>query len=352
MIRSGAWSAPLDRRTDGPPWLGLSEILFVVFVVAVVAVPWSASPAGAIAYGEDAPDGDYRFSVLLTMTGLPVEGGGTRDSSCSGALIAPRWVITAGHCFRDAGGRRVSRTVAERTTATVGRTDLGSPDGREVDVVAAYQADGADVALVELGDAVTDVVPIRVATEPPAVGEVLRLTGFGLATDGGETAPATWLQTGQFTVDAVGDAMIETSGRAPRRGHEPVPARLRRAVLPCGTRRNLRPGSGRQHGSWLPASRSGFQRPHRQSQRLDHQHHGRGGDLAAARSGRCERCTAPARRRDRAGPRPGSGSRCGAGRSTPMSLPSGDDWTDLVAWARKCGGPEGEPAGPGCRSGR
>lgn len=192
-------------------------------VLAAVAVPWAARPASAIAHGADAADGDYPFSVLLTMTGLPAEGGGTRDSACSGALIAPRWVITAGHCFRDAAGRRVSRTVAERTTAVVGRTDLGDRDGHEVDVVAAYQADGADVALAELGEPVTGVTPIRVATRPPAPGEVLRLTGFGLVVDGGGTAPATRLQTGQFTVDAVGAALIEVSGRAPRPDTSPCP---------------------------------------------------------------------------------------------------------------------------------
>ncbi len=184
-------------------------------VVAAVAVPWPARPAGAIAHGADAADGDYRFSVLLTMTGLPAEDG-TRDSSCSGALIAPRWIVTAGHCFRDATGRRVSRTVAERTTAVVGRTDLGNRDGQEVDVVAVYQAESADVALAELGEPVTGITPIRVATEPPVRGEVLRLTGFGLVTDGGAAVPASRLQTGQFTVDAIGDALIETSGRAPR----------------------------------------------------------------------------------------------------------------------------------------
>lgn len=197
--------------------------LVAALVAAVVAVPWSARPAGAIAHGADAADGDYPFSVLLTMNGLPGEGGGTRDSSCSGALIAPRWVVTAGHCFRDAAGRRVSRTVAERTTAVVGRTDLGDPDGQEADVVAAYQADGADVALTELGEPVTGIAPIRVATDPPRRGEVLRLTGFGLVTDGGGTAPATRLQTGLFTVDAIGDAVIETSGRAPRRDTSPCP---------------------------------------------------------------------------------------------------------------------------------
>ena len=192
-------------------------------LLAAIAVPWPARPAAAIAHGADAADGDYPFSVLLTMTGLPAEGGGTRDSACSGALIAPRWVITAGHCFRDAAGRRVSRTVAERTTAVVGRTDLRDRDGQEVDVVTAYQADGADVALAELGGPVTGVTPIPLATRPPARGDVLRLTGCGLVVDGGGTAPATRLQTGQFTVDAVGAALIEVSGRAPRPDTSPCP---------------------------------------------------------------------------------------------------------------------------------
>jgi hypothetical protein len=67
------------------------------------------------------------------------------------------------------------------------------------------------------------VTPLRVATRPPAVGEVLRLTGYGLTTDGGPTAPATRLQTGRFGVVAIGDTLIEASGRSPRQDTSACP---------------------------------------------------------------------------------------------------------------------------------
>src|SRR5690606_18072834 len=122
---------------------------------------------------------------------------------------ASRWVITAGHCFQTADGTRVDYPVARRTIATVGRTDLDSGHGQEVDVVAVHQAPTTDVALAELGTSITGVAPLRIGTVPPSVGETLRLTGYGLTAESGST-PATWLQTGQFTVEAAGDTLIET----------------------------------------------------------------------------------------------------------------------------------------------
>src|SRR3954454_8858905 len=96
----------------------------VACAVTMGLVAGSSLPAAAIADGEQVPKGRYGFSVKLTMTGIPTADGGRRNSACSGALVAPPWGITAGHCFRDANNVRVEYPVADLTTAPVGRTDL------------------------------------------------------------------------------------------------------------------------------------------------------------------------------------------------------------------------------------
>jgi len=193
--------------------MGLAALLLVPMVVVGLSV--DVGPARAIAHGENVAKDRYRFSVKLTMTGIPTADNGQRDSFCSGALIDPHWVITAGHCFRDAEGERVDRTVARLTTATIGRADLNGKAGHVATVVAVRQSPTADVALAKIDTAITDIEPLRVATAAPAVGDVVRLTGYGFTTND-ESTPARRLQTGKFVVTFVDDSLVGMSGWAPQ----------------------------------------------------------------------------------------------------------------------------------------
>jgi secreted trypsin-like serine protease len=192
----------------------------VVVATGIAAVAISGGPAQAIARGQDAGDGRYPFSAELVMTGIPAAGGGTRDSSCSGSLVAPHWIITAGHCFKDAAGRHVDHPVAARTVAVVGRADLAGSDGTEATVVAVRQSPTHDIALARLDRAVTAVAPVRLATAAPRTGARVRLTGYGLTGSDDGTLPER-MQTGEFRVGAVTATRIGMSGIAPHADTSP-----------------------------------------------------------------------------------------------------------------------------------
>jgi V8-like Glu-specific endopeptidase len=179
-----------------------------------------ASPAYAIANGQDVKDGAYPFSVKLSAIGIPVLGGGSRDSSCSGGLINSRWVLTAGHCFKDARERRVARPVAKKTIATIGRADLNGSAGQEAKVIAVKQSSVADVALAKLDRDITGITPMRLNRTKPKVGQRVRLIGFGLI-DGDESDTTDTMQTGQFTITSVDKYVLGMSGKVPRSNTSP-----------------------------------------------------------------------------------------------------------------------------------
>ncbi|WP_019869372.1 S1 family peptidase [Salinispora oceanensis] len=180
-------------------------------VSAVLAAPGSAH---AIANGIPVTEGDYTFATKLTMTEIPRPDGTTYDSACSAALIAPQWIITAGHCFHDVWGNPVSGPVPYATTATVGRANLDATTGHVIDVVEVQQATRLDVAVAKLATPITDIAPLSVATTKPETGAIVRMTGWG-ATSSNNPTPATHLQTGQFMLNRVAGTSAMMVGYAP-----------------------------------------------------------------------------------------------------------------------------------------
>jgi secreted trypsin-like serine protease len=192
------------------------RVLMVAALVAGAATIASvarAGPAGAVAHGEVVPEGRYRFAARLAIT--YAIGPMRFTTVCSGALVAPSWVVTAGHCFVDATGAPVSGPVPRPTTVTVGQNDLTSPKRRHptVAAIAVDQAPGTDIALVKLARPVTDIAPLAVASSPPALGMTLRITGWGATS--ALPIPAGRLHTGQVTVASIAATTIGVRGLAP-----------------------------------------------------------------------------------------------------------------------------------------
>jgi secreted trypsin-like serine protease len=163
------------------------------FVAAVVLC--AAAPAGAVVGGTPVPDGKLRYVANISIAGA---------FGCTGTLIAPDWVMTAGHCGSLTGAVLPTPIGMPAATidvklASVHADGTGAEDHsvKQVIVDSDYlvtNGSGNDVTLLQL-DRPSAVRPVHIA----AVGErriwtpgkVATIAGFGLTSEDAQQPPDT-----------------------------------------------------------------------------------------------------------------------------------------------------------------
>jgi secreted trypsin-like serine protease len=165
--------------------------------------------------GPPPPSPILPFNAKLTSQDIPVPGGGVRAGACSGALIAPEWVVTAGHCFHDLADARISGPPPYTMTVTVGRLADSDPGGHTAQVVDVRQSPVNDLAVARLSAAVDGVVPLALADVAPSVGQELQFAGWG-SLSATVLGPSAHLKRGQFTVARIGKTTLDAQPVGPR----------------------------------------------------------------------------------------------------------------------------------------
>lgn len=163
----------------------------------------ATTPASAIVGGSDAPNGAYPSVARITF------GPGFL---CTGTLIAPNWVLTAGHCGSVTGGAGVGSPAAwpaALISVRIGGDTASTGEQRTVSsatVSPSYLAtSGYDITLLKLSANSTK-APTKVAgaaeTASWAAGTLETIAGWGVTEEDGDTP--TRLQHAQvpITTDA------------------------------------------------------------------------------------------------------------------------------------------------------
>ncbi|MCW3013614.1 MAG: serine protease [Solirubrobacterales bacterium] len=182
--------------------------LSVMTAAGMLACALAATPAGAVVGGRDTAPGAYRAVAYVTLGG---------SFACTGTLIAPAAVLTAGHCGSLTGSFLATPIGWPPASigVTIGAEAPGGPgEGATVARVAIppsyLNTTGSDISLLLLNKAATP-TPVRIAGRgeedlwKPTVTETI--VGYGTTSEGGDTPKH--LQEGNVPV--VTDASCATS---------------------------------------------------------------------------------------------------------------------------------------------
>jgi secreted trypsin-like serine protease len=178
--------------------MSLLRRLNVTLVACCAVLAVAASPSQAVVGGSDAAPGAYPAVAEITFG---------QSFLCTGTLIAPKWVLTAGHCGSVTGAAVGTPAAWPPQLIDVRIGSIKPGQGERVPVRRAvvqpnYLVNaGYDITLLELSTASTK-APAKVVGAGGASlwspGTLETIVGFGTTSEGGDTADT--LQQAQVPV--------------------------------------------------------------------------------------------------------------------------------------------------------
>jgi secreted trypsin-like serine protease len=181
---------------------------WALFAGLLLACSGGNAPAGVIR--DDRDDSVYvamAKNPSFAASGRLVVQVGTGIGTCSATLIAPDWILTAGHCAVMEDGPNTAQTFIINTPAGLASHTIRNEDVYVLEdwITGAFDLNsGHDLALMKLETPVRGVKPAILETSPNVVGKVFTTVGYGSTGTGrtGNVAAAGTLRAGQNVFDA------------------------------------------------------------------------------------------------------------------------------------------------------